>query len=172
MDNKQELKQEIQGLKEDLRLCNINHTAIGKRLLSLEKELAEAEKPKLKEWDLIEWIGEDITNKGVNLVLTKDFSGEGFNQIRIRDGVKGTIHNITPDDKFIKHFNLADDLQALSEPLEEFEYGGCTIEIDSKGNLDFEDLAYVDKKDIPDFILNLRRMLVWKLAQEAKNKTE
>lgn len=108
-------------LKHKLAQAKASESLLHAQVESLEHQIAEAEKPKLRQWDLIEWIGKDVTNKGVNLVLNKESNGEGFNQIRIRDGVKGTIQCITPNDKFIKHFNLADDLADMAEDLEGFE---------------------------------------------------
>ena len=88
----------------------------------LKAQLAEAEKPKLRHGDVIEWVGKDCTNKGVIVIQNRDCDGEDLSQFNLAKKTKGVITTKYPTDKFIKHFNIieqVDDLKAL-KPLENY----------------------------------------------------
>ena len=58
--------------------------------------------------------------------------------------------------------NIFDDLEALAKPIEEFTYkgysNGAKICLEPDGDIDLGSLRRIMKKDIHDFIRNLRRM--------------
>lgn len=162
MDDKKELEHRLKQAK-------IDRDKINSEVQILEQELRTATEPeKPKPWDIIEWTGKKASNTGANLVLH-----DGVSQIRIRDGVKGTLHNITPNDEFRVLFNLTDDLAALSgEPLEEFKMDRLKVTVGAS-YLNIEDAddfesVQIGKEVLHDFILNLRRMELKMIMDAAK----
>jgi len=141
-------------------------------------QLAESdEKPKRpKPWDVIEWTGKKVTNTGANLVLDKDTE-----QIRIRDGVKGTISKMGSNDNFIKLFNLKDhiaDLAAL-KPIKEFHrpkshsLGNTEFHVNlcESGDVDFvvgDEYVCFTSKEFSEITLKCRCMELRMIQDAAK----
>ncbi len=163
--NTEEIKEQIDMQKliiENHKLC-LNGTE--KELALLESQLAEAEKPGLRDGEIRQWphcIGiVDMSEPQTHLIWA--------------DGTKRTPcasdSVVWPDSKVIG--NLKDifaDLEARQEPLEHFRVCGLDVGLNELGNIqltnDDKDTLYIHSDDWHNFILNLQR-LVYTAEQEA-----
>lgn len=160
--DKKEKEQEIEFYQKISKLAN---SSIAK----LQSQLAEAEKPKLRHWDY------GYTDDGYARIVMEDREKDHLAQSGHLGMPEGGCYNKMSEDNVTG--NLADDLKALAEPLEDFEIEEIAKVSISKSMqyLVIEDPNDKQHIDIPiacisTFILNLRRMLAWKLAQEATLK--
>lgn len=96
-----------------------------------QAQLAEAEKPKLKNGDVIEWIGLKCSNKGINIIHGKENPNGNLSQLNISKDTAG-ITSEHPPDKFKKHFNIFDLLKEISEPITKFKTDVHTYQINAK----------------------------------------
>ena len=165
--NTEEIKEQIDMQKLLIENHKICLSRTEKELALLEAQLAEAEKPEL---------------------LHLDFGVDGFQRwIKIGDKIwwvhKGSQHSpsVFPDSYFDsqKQGNLkdiSDDLKALAEPLKKFTMKETSSAAEFSGTINKWTVYLSDHchgtgvnigiEDIPELILNLRR-LVFTAEQEA-----
>ena len=155
--NKQELEHKLDELEELFAITKTNIEAMDLMIAELHAQLAEAEKPKLRCGDYITSDGEAIIIAPSQLPAfpMTSYNERGMACGKVEDGIHSTRH-IQPLG------NIFDDLKALAEPLEEFEYKGYShgkkIKFEDDGGIDLGSLRRIKKEDIPAFILKLRRM--------------
>jgi hypothetical protein len=133
----------------------------------IERLEAEAEKPKLRHGDY------GICEKGKELygfTYYKSVNGAGYFLTHL---TKQVYHGCWPKvDRVVFVGGNLDDLKAIAGPLTECEAGGIVFKMDSVGRLavirDGWWQAEILAKDIPIFILNLRRLL--RTAEQAKHE--
>ena len=168
--NKQELEHKLEQARKDRELATAE---ANKEVDRLKKLLAEAKKPTLRKGDVVEWVGQNCSNVGIN-VMYNNLGGDRLKQCNITDGVEGAT-GVSPSDKFIKHFNILEhvaDLKAI-EPLDSFEVrdGGdeLRVRLCAEGQIEFKiaDMtATMDNiKTVHEIILKLRGLRL-KLKQD------
>ncbi len=149
--NEQEIKHKLEQARND-RAITID--TLNDEISDLEDQLAEAEKPKLRHGVCA------VANDGHPFVVIeqaslagspKAFYGDQSGQVEADKRIKNPTILIP---------NIFADLAALSEPLEEFEIGVVNVELDGRNLVirDLNSVVDIPRKDIHDFILNLRRM--------------
>ena len=128
----------------------------------LEAEFAEAEKPELQSGDYGLWRlhKNDLFHFAIYIdhALTPD-------TMFYDDGMccsQASVQNMTTLGEFKKFGNIFDDLNAIAEPLEEFEMCTCKFTL-SDGCIRMEiahgrSMAYFGNGNYPALILNLRRL--------------
>ena len=153
--NKQELEHKLEQARKDRLAADLT---FENEIISLEKQLAEAEKPKLGHGDY----GRDCNG---NTAL--DWIHVGGKTI-YRNGKISEVENIYYP-RFLRERagNIFDELAAL-KPLEEFVIQGSTIKFESEGCLRIPNY-YIRPENITTFILNLRCM-EYKLKLEQGGK--
>ena len=160
MKDKKRIERDITAIKT----CITNYQA---DLAEAEKELAELEKPKLRQGDVfvddicVVTIGKSLDGRWI--ATHKDGSQKIGDETLIRCHIQSMNFMCNP----------IDDLKALSEPLEKFEMDNgsiikfnvkwledCLIISQKSADLgrDTKDHISICKKYLPEFILNLRRM--------------
>lgn len=142
--DKEEIKQKLEQAKRDKQLSDLTY---AKEIENLKHELAEAEK--LKIWDY-------------------GISGTShFPRIVLPDGKLSTKTAIISGDReadrpTIIYGNLADDLKAISEPLEEFELDIHKYYIDKRPEMSHAPIYIAGNwhtlDELSAYILNLRRL--------------
>ncbi len=126
----------------------------------VESQLAEAEKPKLRHWDLgyDEDSGDEfvvIEQRGL-FGSPKAFYGDQKGQVHVNEsiGFRVRIGNLT---------EVFADLKARQEPLEHFRVCGLDVGLNEMGNIqltnDDKDTLYIHSDDWHTFILNLQRLV-------------
>ena len=165
--NKQELEHKLEQARKDRLAADLT---FENEIISLEKQLAEAEKPKPRHLDY------GLTKSGKPCAIVQSQNGCG-KMGPLRNVSESYVYEceLTTDvwDIDTNLGNLADDLQAL-KPLEEFEMGGNSVRINSYAEIEIKDVAdgayvVVSKKDFHAFILNLR-CIEYKLKREQGGK--
>ena len=152
--NKQELEHKLEQARKDRLAADLT---FENEIISLEKQLAEAAKPKPRH------LNYGLTKSGKPCAIVQSQNGCG-KMGPLRNVSESYVYEceLTTDvwDIDTNLGNLADDLQAL-KPLEEFEMGGNSVRINSYAEIEIKDVAdgayvVVSKKDFHAFILNLR----------------
>jgi hypothetical protein len=143
--NKEEIEHKLAQARKD-------RDDIAESVCQLEDMLAEAEKskPKLRHGDYGYCGKPNIYN--MYFVDGRPVRPFGISDNGGQEFIDEPIH------EFKAVGNIFDDLKALSEPLEEYETGaGMKVKLTNDGDLSFS-CTYVVNRNIPAFILNLRRM--------------
>ena len=134
----------------------------------LEAQLAEAEKTKLRHTDF-GWDEYGNPCGAIEVIETKGLRAMGHGAVcSAKCNDVGSLY--VPE---TVAFNAMDDLAALAEDLEGFEFDDLEVKVSSIGSiwlLQDKDEIFVPKKDIPDFVLNLRRMLATMQRKAAGNE--
>lgn len=178
--DKKEIEQEIE-FYEKVRIRA--EKAVAKLKAQLEKP--EPEKPKLRNFDVgLFYFESEMDDKdslnGIKAIYIEDGDTVYFTSKTHTGSVCCSKVSSKANNRHLDvMFNLADDLAALSELLEEFEIKedsvkvyiqdeDCLVMKDERDNK----AVYISPGNIHDFILNLRKLEIKMIADAAKQKAK
>ncbi len=167
--NKQELEHKLTGAKLVLARHEHKKSQIEKNIKRFEVQLAEADKPKLRQWDC------GINSCGKQTIcITRDTRLIESTEDGLTDCETVDIHRKKYRWPAVFNLNdIFDDLKAIAEPLESFKVqcrclgsDVLRISLDKKdtrknGRIIFSlchETVYTNKDYLHEFILNLRRL--------------